>query len=116
MCTLRDGGFRTARGFGLACAAMDARTRLGLLALVALLALTLLAVPAFAVDDPVDDGVVESVIDDEPGRRALADTPRDRVGLLLLTAMVVGGGVALANARRQLKGERPQASGEFRWR
>jgi hypothetical protein len=94
---------------------MDARTRLGSLALVALLALTLLAVPALAVDDPVDGAVVETVEGDE-GRPALAETPRDRVGLLLLTALVVGGGLALANGRRQLKGERPQASGEFRWR
>jgi hypothetical protein len=95
---------------------MNARTRLGVLALVALLALTLLAVPALAVDEPVDDGTVETVVEEESGRRALAETPRDRLGLLLLTALVVGGGLALANGRRQLKGERPQASGEFRWR
>lgn len=94
---------------------MNASTRLGLLACVALLALTLLAVPALAVDDPGDGTVVETV-EEEGGRRALADNPRDRVGLLLLTALVVGGGLALANGRRQLKGERPQASGEFRWR
>jgi hypothetical protein len=30
--------------------------------------------------------------------------------------MVVGGGFAFVNARRQLKGERSQATGEFRWR
>ncbi len=94
---------------------MDARTRLALLALVTLLALTSLAVPALAVDEP-SDGVIETVVEDEPGRRALADNPRDRLGLLLLTALVVGGGLAVANGRRQLKGERPQASGEFRWR
>jgi hypothetical protein len=95
---------------------MKVRTRLGLLALVALLALTLLAVPVLAVDEPVDDGGIETVVEDESGRRALADNPRDRLGLLLLTALVVAGGLALANGRRQLKGERPQASGEFRWR
>ncbi|MFO7960701.1 MAG: hypothetical protein R6U94_07135, partial [Nitriliruptoraceae bacterium] len=50
------------------------------------------------------------------GRPALAETPRDRVGLLLLAALFVGGGLAVANGRRQMKGERPQASGEFRWR
>ena len=94
---------------------MNASTRLGLFACVTLLALTLLAVPALAVDDPGDGTGVETVEEDS-GRPALADNPRDRVGLLLLTALVVGGGLALANGRRQLKGERPQASGEFRWR
>ncbi|MFP4149605.1 MAG: hypothetical protein ACLFUG_09605 [Nitriliruptoraceae bacterium] len=94
---------------------MNTSTRLGLLACVALLALTLLAVPALAAEEPGDGTVTESV-EEETGRRALAETPRDRVGLVLLAALVVGGGLALANGRRQLKGERPQASGEFRWR
>lgn len=49
-------------------------------------------------------------------RVAIADTPRDRLGLLLLGALVLGGGYAFVNARRQLKGERSQATGEFRWR
>ncbi|MEX2487558.1 MAG: hypothetical protein WD377_08075 [Nitriliruptoraceae bacterium] len=54
--------------------------------------------------------------EDGDHRIALAETPRDRLGLLLLGALVVGGGAALVNARRQLRGDRPQASGEFRWR
>ncbi len=49
-------------------------------------------------------------------RIVLAETPRDRLGLLLLGALIVGSGAALANARKQLRGDRPQASGEFRWR
>ncbi len=52
----------------------------------------------------------------EDHRIVMAETPRDRFGLLLLGALVVGSGAALVNARRQLKGERPKATGEFRWR
>ncbi len=95
---------------------MNAHTRLLLLVTVALLALTLLAGPAAAQEDVMDDVTTEQPVEDENGRRPLADNPRDRLGLLLLTALFVGGGVALVNGRRQLKGENPQASGEFRWR
>lgn len=76
----------------------------------AVITLGLLAGPAIAVDeDPAPAG-------DENGRITLAETPRDRLGLLLLGALFVGGGIAFVNGRRQLKGERDQASGEFRWR
>lgn len=87
-----------------------------MLTCAALLAVALLAVPATAVEDAVDGAEEEVVTEEEGGRIVLADNPRDRLGLLLLGAMVVGGGVALANGRRQLKGRNPQASGEFRWR
>jgi hypothetical protein len=107
---------------------MNAHTRSWTLAVVALLALTLLGVPAVAQVEDLSVLAVEETPDEtteagetesgetESGRRALADTPRDRVGLLLLAALFIGGGLALANGRRQMKGERPQASGEFRWR
>lgn len=101
---------------------MNACTRLWLLTCAALLAVALLAVPALAQEDDVDVGddvLVEETVDDEAeegGRIVLADNPRDRLGLLLLTAMIVGGGIALTNGRKQLKGRNPQASGEFRWR
>jgi hypothetical protein len=102
---------------------MNAHTRSWTLAVVALMALMLLAVPAVAQIEDLSVLAVEETPDEtteagetESGRRALADTPRDRVGLLLLAALFIGGGLALANGRRQMKGERPQASGEFRWR
>jgi len=100
---------------------MNACTRLWMLTCAALLALALLAVPAVAQEDgmdDVDDVLVEETAEeeDEGGRIVLADNPRDRLGLLLLTAMVVAGGVAFVNGRKQLKGRNPQASGEFRWR
>jgi hypothetical protein len=70
------------------------------------LAVTLLATPAVAASGP----------DEGDHRISLVDTPRDRLGLLLLGSMFLAGAVGLVNARRQLRGERGQASGEFRWR
>jgi hypothetical protein len=64
-------------------------------------------------DAGAEDGAED---EDEDGKIALAETPRDRIGLILLGALLAGGWFAATNARRQLKGERPQASGEFRWR
>jgi len=103
---------------------MNAHTRSWTLGVVALVALMLLAGPAAAqIEGPgvlaaedTSEEVPETGEEEEGGRPALADTPRDRVGLLLLAALLVGGGLAVANGRRQMKGERPQASGEFRWR
>ncbi len=100
---------------------MSQPTRTWMLACTALLASVLLAVPALAVDDdPAPALAVEQSESGEEaegdGRIQLAETPRDRLGLVLLGALFVGGGLAVVNARRQLKGERPQATGEFRWR
>jgi hypothetical protein len=80
----------------------------------ALLALAFLAGPALAVDEPTAETTVES--SEEGGRPQVAATPRDQLGLLLYAALAVFliGGVRTVG--RQLKGERPQASGEFRWR
>jgi hypothetical protein len=74
--------------------------------------------------DPAEDMPIEEPLEDEAegddgdddGKIALAETPRDRIGLILLGALAAGGWFAATNARRQFKGERPQASGEFRWR
>lgn len=106
---------------------MNAHTRSWTLGVVALMALLLLAGPAaaqteeawlLAVEETSEEVAEtgEETGEEETGRPALAETPRDRVGLLLLAALVVGGGLAIANGRRQMRGERPQASGEFRWR
>lgn len=94
---------------------MDAIRKLVLLAGATLVALTLAVGPVLAVEDDADTGGVEAPAD-EGGRIPLAENNRDLLGLFLLGSLVAGGGLALANARRQLKGERPQASGEFRWR
>lgn len=64
----------------------------------------LLAAPAWAAE-----GAGE-------GKIQLPATPRDRVGLFLIGFTVLAGLLALWNARKQLRGERKQASGEFRWR
>lgn len=49
-------------------------------------------------------------------RRPIAPTQRDQLGLLLYAFMAVATVVGIATMRRQLKGERPQTDGEFRWR
>lgn len=101
---------------------MDALRKLTLLVAVTLAALALVAGPTLAAEDapetPAETPAEEAPAteDGDDHRRAIAETPRDRLGLLLLGSMVAAGGLAWVNARRQLRGERPQASGEFRWR
>jgi p-aminobenzoyl-glutamate transporter AbgT len=80
-----------------------------LLRRVMLLVVAMVAVMALAV------GPVYAAATDHE-RTPLVENQRDALGLVLLTFFVVAGGAAYANSRRQMKGERPQASGEFRWR
>jgi hypothetical protein len=113
---------------------MDTLKKLPLLFAAALVAVALVATPALAQEDGgadadaggdvVDDDAevpegeleVDEAEADEEGRPAIAATPRDRLGLLLLAALVGGGVIAYIGMKRQLGGERPKASGEFRWR
>jgi hypothetical protein len=79
--------------------------------LAALLVVTTLSAPALA--EATDRVVIAA---EERERRPIAQTPRDQLGLVLygfLAFTVLAGGATL---RRQLKGERPTADGEFRWR
>lgn len=84
-------------------------------------ALTLFAGPVVAVEEPAEETPTEEPAEGEAeeaeGERIpIAETPRDRIGLIMLAALLFGGGAAAVNARRQLKGQRPQATGDFRWR
>lgn len=66
-----------------------------------------------------EEGDAEAGGAGEEGEREkieLPSSPRDQVGLILIVAMIVGGLLALWNARKQLQGERKQATGEWRWR
>lgn len=95
---------------------MDAFKKLSLVA-VAAVAMFLFAVgPVSAAEEEAPADGTEAPAEEEARKPALADTPRDRVGLILLGLLALAGVLGLANARRQLKGERPQATGEFRWR
>jgi hypothetical protein len=111
--------------------AMNAPRRITLVTSAVLTALALLVAPALAVPAFADASSATSAVlavedapaeepapaaDDEDHRIGLVDTPRDRFGLLLLGVLLFAGALALINARRQLKGEREQATGEFRWR
>jgi hypothetical protein len=98
------------------------RARLTRTAAASVLALSLTTAPAFAAEDVVDEGAEQAeetgATSEEEGdhRIQMAETPRDRVGLFLLAflgAITLGGAVT---SSRQLRGKRPQASGEFRWR
>jgi hypothetical protein len=101
---------RYLRPAGAKLRAMNASRKLALTLSAAVAAVGLLAGPAIAQDaDPAPAG-------DDDHRISMADTPRDRLGLILLGALLTAGGVAFVNGRKQLKGERDQASGDFRWR
>lgn len=98
------------------------RARFSRFAAASVLALSLSAAPAFAAEDVTGTGDEAAETDDahgaeeEGGKIQLAEGPRDRVGLIVLGflgAVTVGGAIT---ASRQLRGKRPQASGEFRWR
>jgi len=80
------------------------------------LAGALVLAPVAASAAPVDAVVVAAEETEAPGRRPIAETPRDRLGLLVLGALLAAAAIGTANARRQLRGERPTADGRFRWR
>jgi hypothetical protein len=92
-----------ARALGLVLAALS-------LALAAILAL---GAPAAAAQ--VDDAPLVLAAE-ERERRPIAPTQRDQFGLLMYALMAVSVIAGIATMRRQLKGERPQTDGEFRWR
>jgi hypothetical protein len=107
---------------------MNTTRTLSLLLGTALLALALVAGPALALDldeagGDVDVLAVEEGDEAEPApatddgeRRALADSPRSRVGLLLYGALIAMAAFGFVGMRKQLAGRNPQATGEFRWR
>lgn len=89
---------------------MDRTTRLLVLVSAVLTALLLVAAPAAATEGGGGAG------DGEREKIELPSQPRDQVGLIIIIMLGAGALLALDNARRQLKGERKQASGEWRWR
>lgn len=88
---------------------MNARLRTLVLLVAAIATLFAVAVgPAMATES--------APAGEESGKITLPETSHDRVGLILLGVFVVMGLGGLANASRQLKGQRPQADGRIRWR
>jgi hypothetical protein len=73
-----------------------------------------LIVPAVADDGASPAAAVLAVGEHE--RRPIAPTQRDQLGLILYGFMLLVVAAGGATLRRQLKGERPQTDGEFRWR
>lgn len=90
---------------------METFRKLSLVLSAAILAMALAMGPAFAAEGGGGGGGEEG-----SGKIQLASNQHEFVGLILIGALVLGGLAALVNARKQLRGERDQASGEFRWR
>lgn len=93
------------------------RTLLGTLlaSLVAGTMLLALALPASATTE--DEGLTAVVMAAEERERIpIAPTQRDQLGLLLYGLMGLAVVAGVATLRRQLRGDRPQSDGEFRWR
>lgn len=78
------------------------RTWLTIAALTVTAAL-LAAGPALATEEPVE-------------KIQFPQTARDRVGLIILGVTALGAALMVMNAVKQLRGERPKASGKWRWR
>jgi hypothetical protein len=83
-------------------------------AVLALMTVLALTGPALAATD--EAGTSVTLAAEERERRPIAPTQRDQLGLLLYGFMVLAVLAGGATLRRQLKGERPQTDGEFRWR
>lgn len=87
---------------------METLKKLSLVLSAAVLAMALAVGPAFAAAEGDGGGEAEKI--------QLAQNQHEFVGLILLGFLAIGGLAALLNARKQLRGERKQATGEFRWR
>jgi hypothetical protein len=92
---------------------METTKKLTLVLSAALLALVLAIGPAAAAEN---GGGGEGGDHGGGGKIQLAQNQHEFVGLILIGLLVIGGGAALVNARKQLRGERKQATGEWRWR
>lgn len=95
---------------------MDATSKLARTAVAATLSLTFAAAPATATAAPVPLAAAQDAGEEGGGKIQMAETPRDRVGLILLVALGAMGAGAAVTMSRQMRGTRPQADGEFRWR
>ncbi len=112
---------RTADHVRLRSVLMDIQTllparRLG----IAIGAAVLVLMAVLALSGPVlaatDDGSTVTLAAEERERIPIAPTQRDQFGLVLYGFMALGVLAGVATLRRQLKGDRPQTDGEFRWR
>ena len=87
---------------------------------IAISAAVLVLMAVLALSGPVlaatDDGSTVTLAAEERERIPISPTQRDQFGLVLYGFMALGVLAGVATLRRQLKGDRPQTDGEFRWR
>jgi uncharacterized membrane protein len=78
----------------------------------------LLSVPALVLGLLLATASMALAAESPEAKIVLFDTssPRDIVGVMLLSLGAVFTGAAVLNAVRQLAGKRSQADGKFRWR
>jgi hypothetical protein len=89
---------------------------LGALALALIIAFTPVTAALASPSADGEGGETLVLAAEERDRRPIAPTQRDQLGLLLYALMGIAVVVGVATMRRQLKGDRPQTDGEFRWR
>ena len=102
--------------------------RLGPVLAAALLAVGLLSGPAAATEGPAPTDAATEQTGGEGGAHTEeegsgkivlpldTEKPRDAIGLVMLGVVAAMVALAFENMRRQLKGERRQATGEWRYR
>ncbi len=71
-----------------------------------------------ATEVPNEAGAPEGAVeaDIESGKVTISDNPHDQFGLVLFGLMGLAAIAMVANAVKQLRGERPAADGRIRWR
>ncbi len=93
---------------------MTNRSPLRSRAAAGVLAASLLLAPTVATAAPGDAVVIAA--GEEHTRRPLAESPRDQLALVLYGLLALATVLGFGTLRRQLRGEREQSDGEFRWR
>jgi hypothetical protein len=80
------------------------------------LSAALLLPPAVAVAAPVEPTPAVLAAAEGHTRRPLAESPRDQLALVLYGLLGLATYAGFSTLRRQLRGEREQSDGGFRWR